>query len=54
MERELNVYMSCYLIMRDGETKEQARERFFKMFDSGLNEDEISYQIYEVTEQENP
>lgn len=56
MERELNVHMSCYLLMKEGETKEQAEERFYKMFNAGLkiNEVDVSYQIYEMTEQKNP
>ena len=54
MERELKVHMDYYLTMRDGETKEQAEERFNTLLKTLENVDnqESSFQIYETEVQE--
>lgn len=46
MNKELRVNMDFYLTMEDGETKEQAEERFHKLMN------QFSYQVYETEEKE--
>lgn len=55
MSRELNVHMSFYLSMRDGETKEEAEYRFYKTMEGLASSDtshESSVQVYETSVQE--
>ena len=54
MERELRVHLDFYLKMNDGETKEQAEERFESIIKQMENIDnqESSYQSYETEVQE--
>lgn len=49
MEKELRVRIDFYLTMREGETEEQAKERFYDLMRSleGVENQESSFQAYE-------
>jgi hypothetical protein len=54
MEKELHVKMSFYLKLHDGETKEEAQNRFYSIMDKlqEMEEQESSMQVYEIEEQD--
>lgn len=54
MEKELRASLHFYLTMNDGETKEQAEERFYRLMGTleNIGDQESSYQVYETEVQE--
>lgn len=54
MERELNIKMNFYLTMEEGETEQEAEERFCKLMDrfTDVEDQKGSYQVHETEVQE--
>jgi hypothetical protein len=53
--RELNVLCNLYLMMREGETEEEALERLTSLLDSelcNLADHHINYQVHEANVQD--
>lgn len=53
MEKELKIDMSFYIVMEEGQTREDAEKKFYDIMSKidEITEEEISYQVYDFEEQ---